>query len=244
MLADQTERNDTDAFFSVDTIAPSTMRYVRLSITSFSNSTSDTIKLQEFKALKSTGYEHAPIFSISKLSPISATIYIYPQYAGYAIAYYESMSTLSYFSLLNFTPNTTARSSLYRSGVIGTTYMYQTVNYYNGILVNSDVSKFTYIEPSHLSNPVDFNVEEVTIYPNPSNSGVLFTNLPSVSGASSIRIFDYNGRLIKIIEENTTNNSTLYWDGKEMNSNFVAAGMYICIIENGQNIYRRKLIVL
>ncbi len=245
MLADQSERDDTITLYSRDTLEPDTMRYIRLTFPSFSNSDDDTVRIIEFKALQADGYEHAPTAFISKINATAHTFFEMPQYAGDAVAYYEKTSDINFYTMVNFTTNTTTRLSLYRPATLGKTYMYYTVNFYDGIMVCSDVSKFTYEnEEPPISNPGEISAKDIIIFPNPSGGMITFTNLPVMQGKICIKIFDSEGSLIRVLTANDPGAQSIQWDGRDQNSASVLPGMYLCVIENGQEVSYQKLIVL
>jgi acyl-CoA thioesterase-1 len=239
MLADQSGRNDTISLFSADTISPTNLRYIRLTVTSFSNSSENKVKIPEFKALESTGFEHAPLIYMKRVSSKINNISIARHNSGDAISYYGATNDLSNFTLINFTSSKSSLINFNGTGTVGATNSYYTVHYYKGIKVISDTSTFTFYETVPTSLPGRKLEENIKVYPNPFSNEVRFSNLPENSKIN-IKIFDITGKLIRTI---ISNSAEITWDGKDMNSNATPAGIYVCSIESGDLVLMKKVIV-
>jgi hypothetical protein len=232
MLVDQSGREDTINYTSADTILPSSWQYIRLTIPSFYNSSADVIRLPEFKSLISTGYKHAPVIYTKRTTERQLYTYYVPLFAGGAIAYYGDSATSAYIPMLNFYDNSsgaTRYSNLY--GDLGESFVFYSESFYNGIQVNSDMTYYTFHE---IVNSVDASNSEEHIfsaYPNPFSGEVLFSYQPGINGSIDIKIYNCKGQLIKIVYPADSSNGYLTWDGTNLNSHRVPAGIYHCILE-------------
>jgi acyl-CoA thioesterase I len=240
LLVDKSSRDDTVSAMSNDSIAATNLRYLRLTISSFSNSTDDAVKIAEFKAYKWTGYEHAPILSLKRISKTYASAWIKRDHPGDAISYYGASTDLTNFSIINFATSKSILINPNWAGTTGNTNSYFTVSYYSGMKVMSDTSTFTFYKtaPTAVDNIQANN--EILAYPNPFTSEITFTNLPELTNEIFLKIYDVTGQLIS---EFSGENGQITWNGKDMNLNEAPAGIYICSIESGENAFSKKVIV-
>ncbi len=74
-------------------------------------------------------------------------------------------------------------------------------------------------------------IENVMNYPNPFNDETQFTCQINTGAEITIKIFTLRGRLIKIIDNQHTGNSTFFvsdvWDGRDQDGDLVANGTYL-----------------
>jgi hypothetical protein len=83
------------------------------------------------------------------------------------------------------------------------------------------------------------NFENLKIYPNPT------TSIPikfRFSGVATIRIFTLSGELVKILTD--VDGSIAEWDLTNMNNTYVASGIYLYVITNGDKKRTGKLAVI
>lgn len=236
MLADQSGRNDTASIMSVDSINAANVRYIRLTITSFSNSSDTTFTIPEFKAYKATGYEHAPMFAAKRTNNTTIQISLGRINPGDALAYYAAVSNLAKMPIANFSASKSEVITYSGSNsTVGAANYYYTVHYGKGVKVISDTSKYTFSAlPPVVSGLGNIVAEgKIKVYPNPFSNEVYFSNLSSLGNSAkiSIKIFDITGKMVTTISANNTDQ--IIWDGKDLNSNEVPSGLYICNIENG-----------
>jgi hypothetical protein len=241
LLIDQSARNDTIALYSIDTLIAAAMRYVKLTITSFSNSSSNEVQIAEFIGLQAAGYEHAPLFAASRVNPRTIRVNIVPLYAGNAMAYYQSKAIPAPFGLKTYRSVTTSAISENSRGDIGTANAYYTVNYYNGYQVNSSELKYTYYELPSVTN-VTKAENELLLFPNPSGDAVEIKYLNNGSENIQIQIFNPQGQLVWTSEISASAHSAV-WNGTDKTGKSVPAGMYVCHIRNGKNIFSEKIII-
>jgi len=243
MLADKSEREDTIHYTSADTILPASWRYIRLTITSFSNSTGDDVMIPEFKALVASGYKHAPVIYTNRLSERQLYTYYLPLFAGGAIAYYGDSASSTYIPMLNFYLNTgsTRSSNLY--GDIGETFVFYSESFYNGIQVNSDMTYYTFDEYELPGEINTLNEQMFFLYPNPFSSEVVFSNLPGNSKEISIKIYDIHGKLIRILKPEGIDMNSITWDGTDLNSSRVPSGVYYCILEVSNSAVQHQTVI-
>ncbi len=231
LLADQSNRNDTISWFSADTLLPTLMQYVRLTITSFSNSEDNEVRIPEFKALLTTGYEHAPLISSSVISDARAYIYFKSLFEGGAIAYYGGLASEDYIPLLGFSSNIGSTKNTFLQGAAGLSYAFFSESFYNGIQVTSETTYYSFIETT-TSTELLTGSNTFYVYPNPSDGEVIFNNLPEDQNEISIKIYDGYGRLIKVLGPDRKTAGKIKWDGTDMNSNRVPSGVYHCVLED------------
>lgn len=240
MLADNSSRNDTVSAMSTDSIGATNVRFLRLTVTSFSNSTSDAIKIAEFKAYQWTGYEHAPVMSLKRVNKTTAGTYIKRDHPGDAVSYFGATTDLTTFSMINFSISKSKLIAFNSSGTAGNTNSFYTVTYYNGIKVMSDTSTFTFYQNA----PTDVNIVEADVqtlaYPNPFSDVIYFAKTSDDIKDVIVKIYDITGQLITTL---SGKDGQLSWNGKDMYSNEVPAGIYICSFESGKNAPVKKVII-
>lgn len=84
------------------------------------------------------------------------------------------------------------------------------------------------------NNSIPNNITLFQNYPNPFNSGTdirFYTHNPS---AVSLKIFDINGRIVRVISKNkiwTSGSHQIAWDGNNEHGNAVSSGQYFCKLE-------------
>lgn len=242
MMADESTRKDTVHYYSVDTIAPTTMHYIRLTITSFSNSSSKKVIIPEFKALMSTGFKHAPLIYTVRASSSLVFVYWVPLYEGNAIKVSETIDNGKNYTMLGFTANTTGVGNTRVYGSIGNKFGFSVVNFYPGTQVNSDLTHYTFNELINTSGLKQTENQSLQIYPNPFSSEVVFSDLPENSGNVLLKIYDTYGRLVNIIKPIAGSRETR-WNGTDRKGNKLPSGIYYCILENDHSILGHKSVV-
>jgi antitoxin component YwqK of YwqJK toxin-antitoxin module len=168
-------------------------------------------------------------------------MWIVRDHPGDAISYFGASTDLANFAMINFA---TSKSTLISSnliGITGNTNSHYTVTYYNGLKVMSDTSTYTYYPDAPPTAVINIRADEdIQAYPNPFTNEVIFTNFTDGADEINIKIYDVTGQLIN--EINSVNNRII-WNGKDMNSADLPAGLYICRIESRNKDFSKKVIV-
>jgi acyl-CoA thioesterase I len=240
ILVDQSDRNDTVSFISADSIATADVQYVRLTITSFSNSSSQILNIPEFKAYKHTGYIHSPLVHLKYMTGHSAGLTVYPRFTGDGAGYFSGNNDLG-FGLLNY--NDAPGKKLYQnvSGTANETNGFFTIQYTNGIKLISDTSLYTFVpKQTTITGIRQQEQNSFEVYPNPFTNEVNIILNATSTKEMSVKIFDLTGRLVKNL---TVVNGNAVWDGTDSNLRPVSSGVYICSIENGQTQIMKKLLI-
>ena len=83
-------------------------------------------------------------------------------------------------------------------------------------------------------------------YPNPFNSQTQLKFKILIPTFLSLKIFDINGRVIKILFSGQKGIGTYFlkWDGKDNNGISVASGIYFILMETERTIKTQKIILL
>ncbi|KUG24822.1 hypothetical protein ASZ90_005366 [hydrocarbon metagenome] len=89
--------------------------------------------------------------------------------------------------------------------------------------------------------------DELFIYPNPVKVSKDFNQNITIEGLianSSIRVLSITGKLVREIV--TPGGRIAFWDGKDMDGNFVASGIYLIVAydEDGSNVAKAKVAIL
>ncbi len=245
-VVDQSARNDTIKAYSTDNIAPKPMRYIKLTITSLSNSAGDSINLYEFKALKYHGYRHAPILYAERTNESRVNMHVAPQheeqiysFTGPAVAGTKTYKVDNIYYA--FVKDTIAIFA----GKTGQFNRFATNAFDSGIEVNSDTVGFYFNKYPVYIKTNNIGSADILLYPNPFNNKITISNLPNSSNLLSVEIFAIDGKLVKILSSvNVDSKNSLIWDGTDMASNKVLAGIYFCRVESKQFILTRKIILL
>jgi hypothetical protein len=82
---------------------------------------------------------------------------------------------------------------------------------------------------------------QLNVFPNPAAAFVNLSFVPSVSGNSSITLYDVSGKLVSYLYNGNTEEGKLYQ--RKINTKNFAAGIYIIQFRNGEFIETRKLII-
>jgi hypothetical protein len=80
--------------------------------------------------------------------------------------------------------------------------------------------------------------------PNPfSNSTQIVFYAPTENAASTIRVFDTSGRLVRTLLDEAVHSGRhqVRWDGKDRDGKRVATGLYFVRLESGQDRFTRKV---
>ena len=93
---------------------------------------------------------------------------------------------------------------------------------------------------------IDFNITNITIYPNPSNSSFTIQSSINKKDKVQLTIFDVRGKKVKTLSnkfENTRFISTR-WDSKDQNGQRVASGIYfVSLVVNNQKQFKKLLLI-
>jgi PKD repeat protein len=95
------------------------------------------------------------------------------------------------------------------------------------------LSKKNYITVLHNTGISKAAAQEVSVYPNPSNSGI-FTISTSTESLKSISVYDLQGRSISVPVSNASNKSVLDLSGKP-------AGIYLLKIQTNAGVYTLRI---
>jgi acyl-CoA thioesterase I len=241
-IVDKSARQDTLSYYSLDSISTVTARYVRLTISSFSNSSSQQGKIGEFKALMSTGLKHAPLIYTSRTTEARVRFNVIPLFSGDEMAVYKNVTnSLTSFSMINAYTTTTASKYLDRVGKLGDVMSEYSEIFYKGNQIKSDISRYTFTEQNNPVGVESKTLSRVKVYPNPFVKEVSISNLP-LSTKTGIKIYDVNGKLVKMLKGNGSINSEVIWNRTDMSGRIVPSGVYFCSIESGNEIFRLKII--
>lgn len=97
--------------------------------------------------------------------------------------------------------------------------------------------------------PPNTNIYNISNYPNPFSKHTDISFMIAQKGDLSVLIYNIKGQRIKqlftgFISENEINkNLTFHWDGTGKNNDDIAAGIYLYVIEIGNDIYSKKMMV-
>jgi acyl-CoA thioesterase I len=242
-LVNKSTRQDTLAYYSLDSISTITAKYVRLTITSFSNSSSQQGKISEFKAIMSNGMKHAPLIYTTRSTEPRVRFNAVPLFLGDEMAVYKNVTnSLTSFLMINAYIANTAVKYLDRVGKLGEVLSEYSVTFYNGNQINSDISRYTFTEQNDPVGVESKKGSSVKVYPNPFTSEVKISNLSVSSLKSEIKIYDVNGRLIRMFKSNGRNDAGITWNRTDMSGKIVPSGVYFCCIESGTEMIRFKII--
>ena len=83
-------------------------------------------------------------------------------------------------------------------------------------------------------------------YPNPFNSKTSITFSLSNPEVIDLSIIDVKGNTIKKLmhEKRPAGNSTVNWDGKNMNGESVTSGVYFCLLNVNEKSFISKIVLL
>lgn len=234
-IVDQTTRIDTTSAFSKDTIVPKLMRYIKLTITGFMNSASDTVSLYEFKALKYTGFKHASPYYVKLTSPGTiAYSYTKPDIACAQFSLYTSSKTGVILQVLSHDTSATINFKMHHLNA--NPFIICTDLFYDTAEIISDSSKY-YIEPVVAGiDTKTIQSSEISVFPNPFSDELTITNLKFTGDKGLVDIYSVDGKLLKILNYSNNDGSTvsLKWDGTDMLSRKVPSGIYLIEIINEQ----------
>lgn len=115
----------------------------------------------------------------------------------------------------------------------------------NGLSVYLDttVSKVKYnVKKSQLNETIVLHQN----FPNPFNSGTEIRFQLPVPGQTTLMVYNQLGQKIRTLvrEVKQAGNYTLRWDGCDENGSFVASGVYVYILQSGEFVDVKKMVLL
>jgi len=228
ILADQSEREDTVSYFSVDAFDPVMVNYIRFTVTSFVKEESDLVIIPEITALRNTGYFHAPAVGIRRNANFNFYVYFQSLVATGGVALYSGETPDPHIPMTSFYRNNGSVRLGFVSGGIGDRKVMVSKLYDAGLLISSDSIYYTMEEiVSEIKNNTSHN--NLIIFPNPSQHGSITIQVPDKLTHSAVSIYDNSGRKIKTLHSPSDN---FVWDRTDGNSRLVSRGIYHCMLEN------------
>ncbi|MFL3028231.1 MAG: T9SS type A sorting domain-containing protein [Candidatus Neomarinimicrobiota bacterium] len=120
----------------------------------------------------------------------------------------------------------------------------------NGEVSISDLNSFEITLMNELSVDDNINIPKKyqlsNVYPNPFNPRTSFTlSIPKMSFVS-IKVFDLIGREIAIIAQDNFDQGIhkISWDGTLRDNSIATSGVYLLIVEMGEELFSKKLILM
>ena len=111
--------------------------------------------------------------------------------------------------------------------------------------VSVQVTKFGVLRVARLKLPE--GLDKVVVYPNPfipSQSINGYVTCKNLSANVTIQIFDIAGRRVRTIHKEAGGGDEAIWDVRNSNSDEVASGTYIFIVQSEEDTFTGKIIVL
>ena len=93
---------------------------------------------------------------------------------------------------------------------------------------------------------INFNVTNITIYPNPSNSSVTIQCYINDEDKVQLTIYDVLGKKIKTLSNKIENTGliSMRWDSKDQNGQQVASGIYfVSLVVQNQKQFKKLLLI-
>ena len=93
---------------------------------------------------------------------------------------------------------------------------------------------------------IDFNIANISIYPNPFNSFVSIQYSTNKKDKVELTIYDVRGKKIKTLSNKfeTSGFISARWDAKDKNGHRVASGIYfVCLIGNNLKQFKKLLLI-
>jgi len=124
----------------------------------------------------------------------------------------------------------------------------------NGEVISIPLQKIQKLAFSNIPNSIE-NKELTTVitsfkllqnYPNPFNPNTTIEYQIPKEGKAEIKIFNLNGQLIKIFENNHPSAGiyTVTWDGKSNSNQLVASGLYIYQVTFANSVIAKRMMFI
>jgi len=85
---------------------------------------------------------------------------------------------------------------------------------------------------------------EVSTYPNPFHSTINIEIKSTTKQASSVKVYNLKGQLVKTINDANIASTNFTWNGKDANNKAVANGIYYLRVKQGQQIVNKKVVLM
>ena len=246
MLADHSDRMDTDQLAVTDTFTPLSVRYLRLTITGSSQPGSE-IQVSEMECLAWQGAHHANAMTVQVDRQSSKYIYYRIYFTPYNNNGEKTLLARDAYDGNGFLQMTGYKSAEentdYRATVkLGSTYAFYDMSYFNKVEVISDTLYMANLESAIRQDNLKPRMTTLSNnYPNPFNPETTIQYTLSEASHTVVSIYNERGQKIAVLVNQVQpagHHSTVF------NAAGMPSGLYVVELKTNDGMYRNKIMLI
>jgi acyl-CoA thioesterase-1 len=246
MLADHSDRMDTDQLAVTDTFTPLSVRYLRLTITGSSQPGSE-IQVSEMECLAWQGAHHANAMTVQVDRQSSKYIYYRIYFTPYNNNGEKTLLARDAYDGNGFLQMTGYKSAEentdYRATVkLGSTYAFYDMSYFNKVEVISDTLYMANLESAIRQDNLKPRMTTLSNnYPNPFNPETTIQYTLSEASHTVVSIYNERGQKIAVLVNQVQpagHHSTVF------NAAGMPSGLYAVELKTNDGMYRNKIMLI
>jgi acyl-CoA thioesterase-1 len=246
MLADHSDRMDTDQLAVTDTFTPLSVRYLRLTITGSSQPGSE-IQVSEMECLAWQGAHHANAMTVQVDRQSSKYIYYRIYFTPYNNNGEKTLLARDAYDGNGFLQMTGYKSAEentdYRATVkLGSTYAFYDMSYFNKVEVISDTLYLANLESAIRQDNLKPRMTTLSNnYPNPFNPETTIQYTLSEASHTVVSIYNERGQKIAVLVNQVQpagHHSTVF------NAAGMPSGLYVVELKTNDGMYRNKIMLI